>query len=64
VIIVVKDEIGEWFSYDTTKDSLCLYPAAEEKPRVIAALQEALEFISKPMTAEATPNKPTLRLVE
>jgi hypothetical protein len=46
--VIVQDETGERYSYDTNKDSLCLCPGRDEKPEVIEALREATAFLSEP----------------
>ena len=43
--IVVSDETGERFSYDTAKKTMCLMPGNDEKPAVIDAMDEALTFL-------------------
>lgn len=45
MIITVRDNSGECYSYSTDKDSMCLFPGADEKPKVEAALKEALSFL-------------------
>lgn len=47
--IVVTDETGERFSYDTDKNANCLCPGRDEKPAVIEALSEALQFLTGPV---------------
>lgn len=59
--IVVSDGTGERYSYDTDKDSMCLYPAADEKPEVARALEEASAFLSGSLVEK--PRTDRVRLV-
>lgn len=53
MLITVGDETGEYFTYDTNKAMECLFPALEDKPRVAAALEEALTFLGYDEAREA-----------
>lgn len=46
--VIVQDETGECFSYDTAKDSNCLHPSRAETPAVVDALKEATTFLTGP----------------
>jgi hypothetical protein len=49
--IIVQDDAGECFSYDTNKDSMCLCPGTDEKPEVVSALTEAIAFLTPVLKA-------------
>jgi hypothetical protein len=48
VIIIVKDETGSRYEYDTDKQANCLFPGPDEKEEVAAALTEAIAFLRGP----------------
>lgn len=46
--VIVEDETGQRFSYNTDKNENCLCPGMDERPGVVAALEEATRFLSGP----------------
>jgi tRNA(Ile)-lysidine synthase TilS/MesJ len=54
-INVIDDDDNELFSYDTNHVARCVFPAEDDRPAIIDAMEEALSFLRDPSEDDETP---------